>query len=308
MLLVDFDFQINTFIINLQKKLMMQRMNLLIFSLFLCSLSSVYSQYKMDVNTIFACIPAEDYASLFSNSFVKDTLFVSKETTTKTDSDVYTGKYFIGEFGTIEFFQPSQKNKFGDHLGDIAIEFKTRNRNELNKILKDNKDNSLIAENTYDISTEDEKSLWYTALKNKTSTTNLELSILEYSSDYLQQLGFSNEEIDSEITPEKFNAIVYQNHLYPKLFKSFKSITIEVSQEGERELRQFAHQFQFKYSRKFINCNEFKIYYKVSKNAKQTQLKNIEINLTKSLLNRILTISENISLSISNTTANILFK
>ena len=76
----------------------------------------------MDCNTIFVCIKEKDFETLFDNSFVKDTLFFCQENTTKTVTDEYSGKYFMGEFATLEFLQPSKNNKFGDHLNDIGIE------------------------------------------------------------------------------------------------------------------------------------------------------------------------------------------
>ena len=97
-----------------------------------------YSQSKIDCNTLFVCIPAEDYTALFSNSFVKDTLFFCREESTKTNIDDYTGKYFIGEFATLEFLKPSDKNKFGDHLNDIGIEFKSRNIGILDSLKNSN--------------------------------------------------------------------------------------------------------------------------------------------------------------------------
>jgi hypothetical protein len=275
--------------------------------LFLLYSASVYSQYKMDCNTIFACIDTNSYAALFQNSFVKDSLFVCRENTTKTDSDVYTGKYFIGEFGTLEFFQPSEKNKFGDHLGDFGIEFKTRNQKELTEILRNNKGKSVAIEKTYEI-IDNEKFLWYQSIKDTSATTNLQLSALEYSSDYLQQLGFSKDEIEGEISPEKFNTIAYQNKAYPRKFKSLKSITIEVSSQGERELKQFSRQFQFDFHRKYVNCNGFIIQYTVNRAAKVTKLKNIQFNLRSSVPKKTIAIAENISLSIADTTANLIFK
>ena len=61
----------------------MRNLKLHIFYLLLSCVELVHSQSKTDCNTILVCIAAADYATLFSNSFVKDTLFFAKKTPLK---------------------------------------------------------------------------------------------------------------------------------------------------------------------------------------------------------------------------------
>lgn len=270
--------------------------------------SSMMGQSKaksnIDCNTIFVCIKEEDYAALFKNSFVKDTLFVSKENTTKTTTDEYTGKYFMGEFATLEFLQPSKNNKFGDHLNDIGIEFKSRKIGILDSLKERNA--KVEIEKVYTES-DTEKHLWYDALKLKENKTNLEFSILEYSAEELKMLGFTDDEIKKNISPTDFNKIVYGNHKYPRKFKSFKSITLEVNELGLNYLKQIASNFDFRINKKFIQYHDFRIYFKRNKKLTQTVLKRIEINLTENLPKKSITISSNIKLLVSNKTAQIEF-
>lgn len=259
---------------------------------------------NIDCNTIFICIKEEDYTALFSNSFVKDTLFVSKENTTKTSTDEYTGKYFIGEFATIEFLQPSRNNKFGDHLNDIGIEFKSRKIGVLDSIKDIN--SKVEIEKVY-IESDTEKHLWYDALKLKENKTNLEFSILEYSAEELKMLGFTDDEIKKSISPTDFNKIVYGNHKYPRKFKSIKSIELEVNEPGLNYLKQVASTSDFRINKKFIQCNDFRIYYKLKKKLAQTVLKHIEIDLTENLPKKSINISSSIKLLVSNKTAQIEF-
>ena len=259
---------------------------------------------NIDCNTIFICIKEEDYTALFSNSFVKDTLFVSKENTTKTATDEYTGKYFIGEFATIEFLQPSRNNKFGDHLNDIGIEFKSRKIGVLDSIKDIN--SKVEIEKVY-IESDTEKHLWYDALKLKENKTNLEFSILEYSAEELKMLGFTDDEIKKSISPTDFNKIVYGNHKYPRKFKSIKSIELEVNEPGLNYLKQVASTSDFRINKKFIQCNDFRIYYKLKKKLAQTVLKHIEIDLTENLPQKSINISSSIKLLVSNKTAQIEF-
>jgi hypothetical protein len=259
---------------------------------------------NIDCNTIFICIPAEDYTTLFKNSFVKDTLFFCKENTTKTTTDEYSCNYFIGEFATLEFLQPSKNNKFGDHLNDIGIEFKSRKIGVLDSIKNINA--KVEIEKVY-LESDAKKHLWYDALKLKENKTNLEFSILEYSEEELKMLGFTDDEIKKTISPTDFNIIAYGNHKYPRKFKSIKSIALEVNEVGLNYLKQLVSNFDFSFNKKFIQCNDFRIYYKLNKKLDKTVLKTIEINLTESLPKRNINITSNIKLLVSNKTAQIEF-
>jgi hypothetical protein len=263
------------------------------------------SKSNIDCNTIFICIKEEDYTALFSNSFVKDTLFVSKENTTKTSTDEYTGKYFIGEFATIEFLQPSRNNKFGDHLNDIGIEFKSRKIGILDRIKDIN--SKVEIEKVY-IESDTEKHLWYDALKLKENKTNLEFSILEYSAEELKMLGFTDDEIKKSISPTDFNKIVYGNHKYPRKFKSIKSIKIEVNDEGLKYLKQVSKAFHLKMNKNSIYSNGFTLYYSINKNLTKTKLKNIKLSLIENLNSKKIKLSANITISVSKDVATLEFQ
>ncbi len=283
----------------------MMKISFIVFYMILFYSSTLYSQYKMDCNTIFVCIEKDDYDALFKNSYVKDTLFICKENTTKTTTDEYSGKYFIGEFATLEFLQPSKKNKFGDHLNDIGIEFKSRKIGVLDSIKDINP--KVEIEKVY-LESDAKKHLWYDALKLKENKTNLEFSILEYSAEELKMLGFTDDEIQKTLSPTDFNKIVYGDHKYPRKFKSLKSVWIEVNKDGENYLKQIAKNFKFKFNQNFVDCNGFTINYKLNKKADHTVIKGIEISLTDTLANKTLPISSNITLTILDNTAKFSFK
>lgn len=281
----------------------MRNLKLLLFCILFSIVELVHSQSKTDCNTLFVCITAEDYTTLFSNSFVKDTLFICKENTTKTSTAEYTGKYFIGEFATLEFMQPSENNKFGDHLNDIGIEFKSRKIGLLDSL----KNTNFEIEKTF-IESDNEKHLWYDALKLKENKTNLEFSILEYSAEELKMLGFTDDEVKKCISPTDFNKIVYGDHKYPRKFKSIKSITLEVNEIGLNYLKQLVSNFDLSFNKNYIQCNDFKIYYKLNKKSTKTLLKTIEITLTENLASNKINISSNIKLLINKNIATITFE
>ncbi len=286
----------------------MTNLKLLLLFIFFSSAGRVLSQSKMDMNTIFVCIPATDYASLFSNQFVKDTLFFCKENTTRTDKDNYVGKYFMGEFATLEFLQPSGNMNFGDQLNDIGIEFKSRKIGLLDSLKNSNSKLEIEIEKVVYQESDNEKYAWYDALKLKENKTNLEFSILEYSAEYLKVLGFAEEDLKKSISPTDFNTVVYGNNKYPRKFKSIKSVELEVNTEGLKYLKQVSNKFHFKTNKNSIEYNGFKIQYSLHKKLQKIRIKNIEINLTESLPKRFMAVSPNIDLAISNNTAKLIFK
>jgi hypothetical protein len=60
-----------------------KKTSFLIFWIIMTFSCQLYSQSKADCNTLFVCIAKDDFDALFSNSFVKDTLFFAKKTPLK---------------------------------------------------------------------------------------------------------------------------------------------------------------------------------------------------------------------------------
>jgi hypothetical protein len=190
-------------------------------------------------------------------------------------------------------------------LNDIGIEFKSRKIGLLDSIKGIN--SKVEIEKVY-LESDGKKYLWYDALKLKENKTNLEFSILEYSAEELKMLGFTDDEIKKTISPTDFNKIAYGDHKYPRKFKSIKSITLEVNKIGLNYLKQLASNFVLSFNKNYIQCNDFRIYYKLKKKNNKTLLKTIEINLTESLPSKTSLISSNITMSISKNTAQLVFK
>jgi hypothetical protein len=158
---------------------------------------------KFDLNTVFVCIDADTYNKLFDFPIIKD-VFVAKNISNKTTVDTYDGKYLIGESTTIEFFKPRPTKLFGDELFDFGIEFKTRNINELPNFIQRAKARNIIFKNdsTF-VENDGKKEIWYTSAERRNN--NLAVSLLEYNKIYLQNLGFTETEINKEMTYGDFN-------------------------------------------------------------------------------------------------------
>ena len=132
------------------------------------------------------------------------------------------GKYFIGEFATIEFLLPSRNNKFGDHLNDIGIEFKSRKIGVLDSIKDIN--SKVEIEKVY-IESDTEKHLWYDALKLKENKTNKKILLIGVTFallDFAEQFPMNLSEVvimetggmkgrRKEMMREEVHAILKQN-------------------------------------------------------------------------------------------------
>jgi Family of unknown function (DUF5829) len=279
-----------------------------IFILLTSNLLAQKLQPKFDCNTIFVCIDSADYEKLFSNPFIKDTLFFCRNSTTNTATDNYTGKYFIGKSATLEFINPSANNNFGDHLYDVGIEFKTRKlglQKEFIANAKAKNINCIIdsTQLTIDSSLLD----WYKTLEVKPSNKQLQISLLEYQKKYLESLGFTDEESNKSMSFEEFNNILSGGRKYPRQFNAIKSVSIRVLQKDIVYLQNTAKMLGLEFSKSKIFNKDFALHYQVVAEPVKTGLSSIEISLVNSLPKQNIHISKTISVLVNGNKAIINF-
>lgn len=70
---------------------------------FLFTIQFALAQTKTDCNTIYICIDSISYEQLFSNAYVRDTLFFCQESTTKTLEEEYTENTRLVKLPTLSF-------------------------------------------------------------------------------------------------------------------------------------------------------------------------------------------------------------
>lgn len=259
-------------------------------------------QPAIDINTIYTTIDSLSYSNLFENSFVTDTLFFCKENSSTTDKESYTGKYFIGKAATIEFFKPMNTTSSGDTFGDIGIEFKTRKIDQLQHF----KNNSNKIDTTY-INYDSIKMPWYKSLKSNYLNNHTDVVVLEYQKEYLSFLGFSDQEINSEMTYSQFNAKLSGGKKYPRKFNTFKSIELNLKKEEFENLKKCIVNFGGSVHKKKLSINGFEIICYIKK-QEQFRLKQIVIDLTDKVPHKKIKISDLITIKTKNKIAIIKFK
>lgn len=253
-------------------------MRIAICLLFFWNIALAQNKVKTDCNTIYVCVDSASCNAIFSNAYVKEKLFVCVRKSTTTNNDSYSGNYLIGKSATIEFLQPQKSHQNGDKLDDFGIEFKTRQIGNLTTILEQSiKEKCQLDTITNKIILADTTVSWYKELAFKKK--NFELSVVEYQKEYLKYMGFSEDEMASEMTFEQFNTHLSNGRKYPKQFSKIISVTVLVP---EKELKTFQQYCALNQMKKGKNCfynNDFKIIYKTAKIHAQAVIKEIAFEL-----------------------------
>lgn len=259
------------------------------------------TKLPLDLNTVFVTVDPDSYSKLFENPFVKDTLFICRNTSTSTDREEYSGKYFIGKSATIEFFMPGKTSATGDTFGDVGIEFKTRKINQLHffENAKTKTDTTFFRSDTLRIP-------WYTNLVLRLPSPHLQVSLLEYQTQYLNHLGFSDEEINTEMTYDRFNSILSGGRQYPRKFNSIKAVDLEINPAEKDYLIRSIENLGGALSKGKLLLNGIVISYHVSETA-AFRVKKISIDLTDAVPARTIVISNKIKITTVANTAEILF-
>src|SRR6188768_3701368 len=106
-------------------------------------ISQAIDSIKVDINHIFFCIDSVSYENLLKHEFLAKTFANTRELSSKTLTDSYTGKYIFGRNSYIEIFASNSYKgsspQLGDKFGDVSVVFKTAKWGDLDKI------NSLIS-------------------------------------------------------------------------------------------------------------------------------------------------------------------
>lgn len=259
-------------------------------------------QAAIDCNTIFVCIDSLSYATLFDHPFIRDTLFICREQQTTTSNDAYTGKYAIGKAATLEFFKPvPTSDKNGDKHGDAGIEFKTRKLNDLATYTQQaiKKKLSVLSDTTKTDTAENKFINWYRTLEIKDSVVSaaFSISLLEYDKEYLAFLGFTDTEIQTEMTYEQFNTLLSGGKKYPKAFNAIESVSVLLNKAELHYLKQNALLMGWRVKRGKITGNHFSIHYKLKHDA-SFHVSAIRLSLTQPFPSRAISISSHLKLKI----------
>lgn len=277
----------------------------LIFLQFVC-FGQKKSINKTDFNTIFICVDSITYKQLYINKYIKDTLFICRESQQETNTNSYIGKYLIGESSTLEFFQPKNNSQIGDHFGDFGIEFKTRKINTLNDIIEKSKLFNFAIDTATTTFIDSLPIPWYKTLSFKNSKN--ELAILEYQADYLKDLGFTKTQISQPMTFKAFNSILSNGKKYPRQFSMVTYIKLYADKKLIDRLQNFAKLNNCRKVKNTFTNGETTIEYIEVQNLPEFPLQEIGLSLMNDQIYHYEKISENLDIRILGKKANLIFK
>lgn len=271
----------------------------------LFSFGQIKQNNKTDFNTIFICVDSITYKNLFQNKFLKDTLFFCRESHQETNDNSYTGKYFIGESSTIEFFQPKKSDKLGDNFGDWGIEFKTRKIGILENIIEKSNFLKFAIDTSITTFLDSITIPWYKTLSFKNSKN--ELSILEYQNEYLKYLGFTGDQINKSMTYKEFNSILSNGKKYPRQFSMVTNIKLYADKKLIDDLQKFGIINNLKKTKNKIANSETTIEFTEVEKLPKFQIQEITISLLTEQNNRIVKINDNLLIKIKGKKAKLIF-
>lgn len=277
-----------------------------IFLQFIC-LGQKKSTPRTDFNTLYVCLDSVSYLNLFQNTYLKDTLSLCWEVEQETTTDSYSGKYLIGEASTIEFFQPKKNIQLGDNFGDFGIEFKTRKINMLSTILSKCNDLNYTIDTSTTIMLLDSLEInWYKTISFKNRTN--ELAILEYQKEYLENLGFTKEQMNKSMNFKQFNSVLSNGKKYPRQFEKVSYIKLYADKKIIDDLQKFAKLNNCKKKANTFSNGDITIEYEEVEKLPQFPIQEIAISLVNDQASRIEKISEHLSLKIEGKKARFIFK
>jgi Family of unknown function (DUF5829) len=267
---------------------------------------------KVDINHVFFCIDSVTYENLFKHEFISKVFADTRESSSKTLTDSWTGKYLLGRDSYIEVFASNSNKKtnaqLGDKFGDVGIVFKTKILGDINKIdrlIKTNKRNTQLKINEYESEGKIIPFNYNLYLSNADLQETFRPYVEEKTMEFLKICGFTESEIKSEITAEQFREKV-RGKRFDKLYDNIEKIELILT-DGEFEyLAETLKYFGFlQMGHRFTN-NKLEIVCSVQQNRKY-KLKAIHFTLLDKVEDINIEISKNLTLRASGVNASFQF-
>lgn len=280
------------------------------------SLGSVSGQpsdsIKVVISHIFFCIDSTTYQNLFNSDFIARTFAYTRESTSKTSTDSWTGKYLMGRQSYIEVFEVNDrkdKPELGDKFGDASIVFRTKKPGDIQKIdarIKADKRDTHLELMKYESDGKDIPFNYNLYLSNAASQEIFRPYVEEFTPGFLKLCGFSENEIKAGVTAEQFGE-KRRGKKYEKLYDTIKKIELTLTQQEFEYLAESLKYFGFSRTGDRFTNGELDIICFIQQNRKY-KLKAIYFTLLNKAEDANVEISKSLIFKASGTTASFEFK
>lgn len=198
--------------------------------------SQTHDSIKVVISHVFFCIDSVSYQNLFKHEFITTLFADTRESSSKTITDSWTGKYIMGRQSYVEAFRANATDtslSLGDKFGDLGIVFRTKKPGDIQKIdtrIKlDNRDTRLEVLR-YDADGKIIPFNYNLHLSNVSLQETFRPYVEEFTVEFLDLCGFSESEITKGITEEQFRE-KRRGKSYNKLFDNIQKIELTLTDE-----------------------------------------------------------------------------
>lgn len=204
---------------------------LLAFTRVMCQSSDSIS---VVISHVFFCIDSISYQNLFKHEFIAELFANTHESSSKTLTDSWTGKYLMGRQSYLEVFAPAQKDtglQVGDKFGDVGIVFRTKKPGDINRIDSIITTDKRKGELTLMKYEEKERIIPFNYnlyLSNPEIQETFRPYIEEFTAGFLTRCGFTESEIKAGITEEQFRE-KRRGKKYEKLYDNIDQIELTLT-------------------------------------------------------------------------------
>lgn len=266
---------------------------------------------KVVISHVFFCVDSVTYQNLLTYDFIAREFAYSRESSSKTLRDSWTGKYLMGRKSYIEIFAANDKKaqpELGDKFGDAAIVFRTTRPGDIHKIdtaIKAGKRNPHLELMKYE---SDGKIIPF---NNNLYLSNVALQetfrpyVEEFTAEFLNLCGFSEGDIKAGVTTEQFGE-KRRGKKYEKLYDNIEKIELTLTAEEFEYLAGSLKYFGFSQTGNRFTNGELEIICSLQQN-RTYKLKAIHFTLLSKTDDITIDISKNLIFKASGATASFEF-
>lgn len=265
-----------------------------------------------EINHIFFTVDSLTYNELLKDEFLTKVLANTREFSSTTLADSWTGKYIYGKNSFIEVFsQAKVKNnnlQLGDKFSDLAIVFKTKKSGDMDKFkgLLDSLKVSTKFETTEFVSNgQIHKGNYILFIDRPLLHDNFRPYVEEKTKELLLSRGFTENEIIQEISEEKFREKL-RGRKFDKLFDKIKGIDLKLTNNEFNYLAETLKYLGFLQRGHIFSNEELVIKCQINENSR-FRIDRIEISLCDKITSKEIIISNHLTLLIQEKVAQFIF-